>query len=140
MTNLLSLNINYLAILIAAVVVMGIGFLWYSDMLFGKLWRKESKMDMSLPKPNGQAMFLMFAPNFIASVVMFYVLAIMIYWAGDVGAYQGMLTGILVWFGFIATTQLNGILFEKQTVTYYLINTCFHLVSFAVAGAIIGAW
>lgn len=33
-------NINYLAVLIAAIVSMIVGGLWYSPILFGKMWTK----------------------------------------------------------------------------------------------------
>ncbi len=35
-------DINYWAVLVAAVVSMVIGALWYSPVLFGKLWMKYS--------------------------------------------------------------------------------------------------
>ena len=36
--------INYLAVLVSAIIGMIIGALWYSPLLFGKLWMKLSGM------------------------------------------------------------------------------------------------
>ncbi len=37
--------VNYLAVLVSSVVGMGIGALWYSPLLFGKLWMRWNGMD-----------------------------------------------------------------------------------------------
>ena len=33
-------TINYIAVLVSAVIGMAIGALWYSPLLFGKIWMK----------------------------------------------------------------------------------------------------
>ena len=40
-----TVDINYLAVLIAALASYVLGALWYSPVLFGKLWMKLSKID-----------------------------------------------------------------------------------------------
>lgn len=139
MTNIFGMDINLLAVLTSGVAAMAIGFLWYSDALFGKMWRKEAKIDMS-PKPGGSEMFQTFGLNFLFTLLSFYVLSVIIYFAGYTTAYDGAITAILLWIGFVAPVQFNGVLFEKQTVRYYLINATFQLVALVTAGMIIGAW
>ena len=36
----MALEVNYLAVLVAAIVNMVVGALWYSPLLFGKAWMK----------------------------------------------------------------------------------------------------
>ena len=38
-------SLNWLAILVAAVVTMILGFLWYSPLLFAKAWTREMGYD-----------------------------------------------------------------------------------------------
>jgi hypothetical protein len=61
--------INYLAVLVAALVPMIIGFAWYSPALFAKKWmailgKTEEEIKKSWPGSNPQ---LSFAPCFIQS-------------------------------------------------------------------------
>lgn len=35
-------SINYLAVVVAAMAVFGLGSLWYTPILFGNAWMKES--------------------------------------------------------------------------------------------------
>jgi hypothetical protein len=36
-----SISINILAVILAAIVAFVLGALWYSPILFGKIWQKE---------------------------------------------------------------------------------------------------
>jgi len=52
----------------------------------------------------------------------------------------GMLVGLHVWLGFVATVQLTGALFSKQSMKLFGINTGYQLVSYLVMSAILTAW
>jgi hypothetical protein len=45
-----------------------------------------------------------------------------------------------VWLGFVATVQLTGALFTKQSMKLFAINTGYQLVCYLAMGAILGAW
>ena len=49
-------SVNWLAVIGAAVASMVVGYLWYSDYLFGKMWRKSSGMKAMSPKEMKAAM------------------------------------------------------------------------------------
>jgi hypothetical protein len=53
---------------------------------------------------------------------------------------HGLLIGFHVWLGFVATVQLTGVLFRKQSTNLFAINTGYPLVCYLVMGAIIGVW
>jgi hypothetical protein len=55
-------------------------------------------------------------------------------------AFYGMKIGLAVWLGFVTTVQLTNVLFGKQPVKLYAINTGYQLVCYLVMGAILGAW
>jgi len=48
--------------------------------------------------------------------------------------------GFHVWLGFVATVQLTGALFAKQSMKLFAINTGYQLVCYLVMGAILTAW
>jgi hypothetical protein len=56
------------------------------------------------------------------------------------GVHVGLLTGFHVWLGFVATVQLTGALFTKQSMKLFAINTGYQLVCYLAMGAILGAW
>ena len=60
---------NWLAIILAAVATMIVGALWYSPILFGKLWMKLSGMggdkDAEMKKKVTQAYIIGFIGHFL---------------------------------------------------------------------------
>jgi hypothetical protein len=136
-------HINLLGILVAAVSTMVVGFLWYSPMLFAKPWIREMGYDMNdkakmeeMKKSAGPA----YAGSFVASLVSAFMLALFLHWTRTENWQFGLLIGFHVWLGFVATVQLTGVLFMKQSMKLFAINTGYQLVCYLVMGAILGAW
>lgn len=126
---------NYLAILVAGVVNMVIGFLWYGP-LFGKKWSAltgvtEEQMKSINPGP-------LYAQSFVATLVAYYVLARFI--AQTTTLTEGIEVACLVWLGFVTTVQFTASLFSTRPQTLYFLDTGYQFVTFLAAGAIIGAW
>jgi hypothetical protein len=136
-------NINLLGVLVAAISTMVVGFLWYSPMLFAKAWVREMGYDMNdkakmeeMKKSAGPA----YAGSFFASLVSAFMLALFLHWTRAEDWQFGVLIGFHVWLGFVATVQLTGVLFMKQSMKLFAINTGYQLVCYLVMGAILGAW
>ena len=73
--------------------------------------------------------------GFMKEIVTAYVLAIMIFSVG-----LGMITGFLVWIGFIATSSLSIVLWEKKPIKLYILNNIYSLISLLVMSWMISAW
>ncbi len=58
-------HINFLAVLVAALIPMVIGFIWYNPKVFGTAWMKAA--DMSMEKMKGANMALVFGLTFVFS-------------------------------------------------------------------------
>ncbi|HLC98523.1 MAG TPA: DUF1761 domain-containing protein [Candidatus Nanoarchaeia archaeon] len=133
-------GINYAAVLVAAAVSFAIGFLWYSEILFGNLWVKLSGIaKKDAKKAKKQGMWKSAVASLISYFVMAGVLSSIIVYIGKTPA-VGAFIGVLSWLGFIATTTLGGVLWEGKSIKLYLFNNAYHLVSLVVMGLIIGAW
>jgi len=133
-------QLNYVAIIVAAVVSMAIGFLWYSPSMFGKQWRKLmgiKKKDMKKMEKKGKQSMIW---AFISIIVTAGVLSLIIKWLGLNTWQAGANIGFWIWLGFVATSQLGIVLWEGKPLKLYLINAGHHLVSLAVMGAILAAW
>ncbi len=136
-------NLNWLAILVAAISTMVVGFLWYSPLLFAKPWMKEMGYDPNdkgkteeMKKTAGPA----YAWSFVASLLSAFTLALFLHWVRVEDLHVGIMASFHIWLGFVATVQFTGALFMKQSMKLFGINTAYQLVCYLVMGAILVAW
>lgn len=132
-------DVNYLTILAVAVAFMVLGFLWYGP-LFGKQWMKlvgwtgDEKMDSA-------QMAKTYGLTYVGSVVMVYVLAQLVNWTNAATYMEGATVGAIAWFGFVATTKLNDVLYGKgKSWNLYLLETGYTLTALLIGGAILAVW
>lgn len=131
------MEINYLAILVAAVAAMLVGGFWYSPVLFGKPWMRE--MGKNPDDMKGIAFPLKeMAIQFIASLVLAFVLALFIYRQATVG--EAVTLALWIWVGFYVTLQLNSVLWEGRSWKLYFINIAQSLVTLVLMAVVIGLW
>jgi hypothetical protein len=136
-------HVNFLAILVAAISTMVVGFLWYSPLLFAKPWMREMGYDpndkaktQEMQKTAGPA----YAGSFVASLLSAFTLALILEGLHAADVPHGLMVGFHVWLGFVATVQFTGALFMKQSMKLFAMNTGYQLVCFLVMGAILVAW
>ena len=120
-----SLHIDHLAVLIAALVNLVIGFVWYSRYLFGK--KKESGGRLSL------------LWNGLVAILSAYILAFFEVSFSVTTVSDGMFVGFLVWIGFVATTQIYAVIWSKMSFKHFLVHTGCQLLAYLAMGGIIGA-
>lgn len=132
---------NYLIIILAGVANMVLGMIWYSQQLFGKQWMHLMGMTREhMMEAKKKGMGRLYAVQFIASVVMAYVLAMFINMLGVVDASGAWKLAFWIWLGFLATTMLGSILWERRPIKLYVINTVYYLVSLGIMGTILVWW
>jgi hypothetical protein len=116
---------------------------WYSPVLFAKAWMREMGYDpndkakiQEMRKSAGPA----YAGSFVASLVSAFVLALLLHWLRADNLHLGLNLGFHVWLGFVATVQFTGVLFMKQSMKLFAINTGYQLVCYLVMAAILAGW
>lgn len=136
-------ELNWLAILVAAISTMVVGFLWYSPLLFAKPWMREMGYDpndkakvQEMQKGAGPA----YGGSFVASLLSAFTLALILHGLGTRDLHLGITASFHIWLGFVATVQFTGALFMKQSMKLFAINTGYQLVCYLVMGAILVAW
>ena len=97
-----------------------------------------SKEDMEKAKKAG--MTQMYAIALVGALVMAYVLAHFVQVGGAATMMGGATIGFWVWLGFIATTTLSGLLWEKKPLNLYFLNNGYYLVLLLVNGALLAVW
>lgn len=139
------INVNWLAVVVSAIVSMIIGFLWYGP-LFGKKWMAMmgwGQEHIDAAKAKG-GMGKSYVIAFIGSLVMAYVLAHIVAMARMAGISSGLSgglqSGFWAWLGFVATTGLGSVLWEGRKWNLYTFNMAYQLVNLLVMGAILATW
>ena len=130
-------EINYLAVLAAAVAHMAIGFLWYGP-LFGGTWMRAIGKTREEISETGGA--LPYAVSIVSTLVLAFVLALFLTLPDQVDLVTGIVFGLIAAVGFIAPAVATGAVFEGRPWTVTFLTIGYELISLVVMGAILGAW
>ena len=133
--------INYVVVFVAAIVSMVIGSIWYGP-LFGKVFMREMCMDKMTPEQMAEAkkgMWKSYVLQFVASLVMFYVLARFMGMLGALSVNAGLMVAFWVWIGFVVPVQLGQALWGGKMKIFWL-SAGNMLVTLLAVGAIFGVW
>ncbi|HAP01484.1 MAG TPA: DUF1761 domain-containing protein [Bacteroidetes bacterium] len=128
-------NINWTAVLVATISAFVIGFVWYGP-VFGRQWMKEIGLTPEAAK--NANMLKVFGPAFILTLIMGLMLALHMHDNSD--WLQGSKLAAMIALGFIAPTTGVNYIFCRKTITLWIIDCGYSLVTLCVMGAIIGAW
>jgi hypothetical protein len=132
----MNVEINYLAVLVAALIGFGLGGPWYN--FFAKPWMAAvGKTEAELKSGN---QIFAYAGAAVASLMVAYALALFIGFTQANTVVQGILVGLWAWVGFVAAPNLPTYLFSRWPRELYFINNGYHLVSLVVMAAILAVW
>ena len=127
---------NWVAIIVATVVSMVLGALWFSPMVFQKPWMA---MRVDKTPPSGNASPMLYVITAVGALVSAITLDWIIGLAGVSTLVGGALIGLYAGLGFVAPAILSDNLFNERPFKLYLIVAGFPVVGLLVMGAIIGA-
>lgn len=159
------MEINFLAIIAAAVSALVVGFVWYNPKVFGNAWMQVA--DMSEEKIKGGNMAKIFGlALFFALLLAFALQFITIHQTGAMGmvggdptkalpsydafmadygnafrtfkhgALHGTIAGVFIALPIIGTNAL----FERKSAKYIFINSGYWIVTLAIMGGIVCGW
>lgn len=141
-------NINWLALVVASLSTLVVGFVWYHPKVFGTIWMKE--IGMTEEKAKNSNMALTFGVSVVLAFLVSFFLITILFMGGPPemphgsaefmtfkhGAAHGTMLGLFVVLPVIVT---NG-LFEQRSFKYMMVVTGYWVVSFAIMGGIINGW
>ncbi|MEK6945380.1 MAG: DUF1761 domain-containing protein [Nanoarchaeota archaeon] len=135
----LTLSVNILAVIVAAVISFILGWLWYGP-LFGRQWMNSlgTRRESDNSKKKGMAGKMV--TSLIASFVSFYIVAIFIKASGATTLLSGAFVGVLMWLGFFVVKSVDGVLWENKKMAFFYINIAYDLVRFIIIAAILAVW
>ncbi|MCH8905275.1 MAG: DUF1761 domain-containing protein [Bacteroidetes bacterium] len=128
-------NINWLAVLVATLSTMLIGFLYYSPWSFGNVWMKAAgftEEDLKGTSP------MIYVKTLLLSGLTAVALALFI--QADPSLYQGIKIGVIAGACFGCTATVTNALFDRKSLVYFMIISGHIMLNFIAIGAILGAW
>jgi hypothetical protein len=130
----MSFDINWLAVLAAAVSAFVLGGLWYGP-LFKNAWCREAGIDPNgKPGHPGRVFGSAFVLAFIAAI------AFAVLLGPDPSLPLGVHHGVLVGFAFVATSFGINYAFAQRSLKLWLIDGGYHVLQFVLYGVILGLW
>jgi hypothetical protein len=134
-------QINYVAVVVAAIAGVLVGALWYLPATFGARWAALVKRYTGLTdadlRPDPVRHVSMW---FVGALLNAAVLAALARAVGADMAVAGALLGIGVWIGFGATFSSWPVIFARQPWDLWAVNNGAFLLMQIVMGAILAAW
>jgi len=135
------MDINFLAVALAALSAFFLGYLWYT-VIFAKSWKQligvkiEAKgVGSTAETPNLGRLLI---GSLILEIIMAFVLAIFI--SIDATWLTGLGTGFVVGLGFVGLAFGVNYMYEGKSVKLWAINAGYNTVLFSLMGLIIGAF
>ena len=133
-------HINYLAVVVAAVVAFVLGGLWYSPVLFAKPWVKAHGYTEERVKEMQASATKAYAVSFLCQVLIALALGVLNGYLHMERCVQGLKLGALVWAGFAFPLGLMANMFSDKKIAVFYIDTGYQLVYLLVMGSIITVW
>ncbi len=123
-------------IVIAAVAEWLLGALWYG-LLFRRSWMAMVGFSETNKPKNGA---LGMVSSFIACLLLTYVIAHVVGWAGAMTFTAGAKLGIICWLGFMAPPLFAQHIFENRRANLFAINAAYWLLVMAIGGGLTAAF
>lgn len=136
-----TVNVNESTVLIASLLVMILGALWYSPLMFGRIWMRLAGIDeKKIATTKRDGMLRSYVLAFLGTILMIYVVAHFILYLKISSIGEAFQFAFWIWVGLIAPVHLGTVLWEGKPVALYLINTGYYLAALLVASPILSLW
>lgn len=139
-----NLNLNWLAIIVVAIIPLVTGFIWYSPKFFGTIWMKHSSMTEEKMKNvdpiKVYGLAIVFA--FILATAMFFL-------GRDISnephhtSYfftDGLLHGAMLAISVVLPVFATNALFEQKSFSYVAVNLGYWILTIALMGGVLEVW
>lgn len=136
----MEIQVNFLAVLLAAIIDMMIGMFWYSPFGFGKLWLKMMGKTEEEFKETGNSGGIAYMASTLAAVVMAFVMAHVVKIAGVTDSVMALQTGFWMWLGFVVAGVLPTYIYEDRKKGLFVLYSAYKLVSILLMAVLLTLW
>jgi hypothetical protein len=133
----MEVQVNYLAVLVAAIANYLFATIWYG-VIFTAKWKKLTGITEMKPTPVN--IVLVFIGSLVLSYVLYHSIAFGDAYVKMSGISGGLMGGFFGWLGYIAPVTLCTKLYEKKPWGLWLLDNGFWLLSLLIMGTILSLW
>jgi hypothetical protein len=134
-------DLNWLAVLVAALAYFALGAAWYAPPVFGRVWMTAG--GMSMPEPGARPSPAIYLTPLVGSVLSAVALG-MLAKASDTDTFlEGIVLGLVVAIGFAISIAFVTAQFESEKpkpMVWGAVNAGYHVVGNLVAAIVVASW
>ena len=133
-------HVNYWAVLVAAIVVFVLGWLWYSPLLFYKPWMRARGLDPAAAMAGAKMPVGKLVIELVRCLILAYIIAHFVALLGVTSWLGAVHFGVLLWIAFPVVLLTGSILWENIPVKVAAIHAGDWLVKLLVIPIIVSVW
>jgi len=129
-------DVDYFAILIAALSSFMLRGVWYSKVMFKQAWLEScglTELDLQSANPKW-----IFVGSFIFALISAFTLSLFL--GADVSAGEGIFTGFSIGLFWVSSSLGLNYIFEQRPAKLFLINSGYHILQFSIMGLVLELW
>jgi hypothetical protein len=134
-------DLNWLAVIVAALAYFALGGLWYSPVLFGNQWMKAAGVEM--PADGRRPGAAIYASPLIGDLVSAIATGMLAAATASTTVGEGLVLGIVVAVGYSLVLAATTATFSQNMPapwTWFAITGAYNLVGLAIVGVIVSIW
>jgi hypothetical protein len=133
-------HVNFLAVIVAAIVVFVLGWLWYSPLLFYKPWMRARGIDPAMAMAGAKMPTGKLVIELVRCIVLAYLVAHFVTLLGDSSWLVAAHFGLLLWIAFPVVLLTGSVLWDNTPVKVAAIHAGDWLVKLLVIPIIVSMW
>jgi sterol desaturase/sphingolipid hydroxylase (fatty acid hydroxylase superfamily) len=134
-------ELNWLAVVVGALVYFGLGALWYSPVLFARAWQRSIGWDETRTPP--QASATTYVVPFVAYLVMATAVGLIAAATGTDELGEGIVLGLVLGIGLSLAHTFVDASFDPnkpEPWTWFAINGTYHALGLVIVSVIVAIW
>jgi len=129
-------QVNFFAVLIAALSSFALGGIWYSPLLFQRIWMEACGLtELDLKAINPKRVFI---GSFSLSFFIALSLSLFIGPTSSLGVSVG--AAFIIGVCWVSSAYGITYLFEQRPLKLFMVNSGYHILQFTLMGLVLGLW
>lgn len=130
-------EVNFLAVIVAAIVQFALGALWYSNAMFAQAWMTDNNIKPGDIKQGTGDMAWRYGSTLVLFFLISWVLAALLSSASIADAVNA---SVVIGLGLIACSMAIHYIYENKTLRLFIINAGYNIFGLIIAAIILALW